>query len=105
MRKISLFALLGASLVLVGCGPSSQGDTSTNGEFSIDTCNKYIELLECSMKDLSEDYKASSLQDLEEFIEGWKAVPEEELRPICDGIWEQIVDNADIYEGLGCPIN
>lgn len=105
MKKISLFALLAWLLVIAGCGSSSEGDNSTTGEFSVDTCNKYFELMECTVKDLPEDQKESVLQDSNVIKEQWKALSEEELKPVCDTTWEQITSMADVYESIGCPVS
>jgi hypothetical protein len=103
MKKVSLFALLGVSLVLVGCGSSSEGDTP-KGEFAVATCNKYFELMECTIKDLPAEQREALLTDSETMKEQWKALSEEELRPVCDTAWEQITAMADVYEGLGCSV-
>ncbi|MDR0369779.1 MAG: DUF5339 family protein [Candidatus Peribacteria bacterium] len=105
MKKISLFVVLAGLLVIAGCGSSSEKSNTTTGEFAVDTCNKYFELVECTIKDIPEDQKEIVLQDSEFVKEQWKALPEEELQPICDTTWEQVTSMADVYESLGCSVN
>ena len=104
MKKVSLFVLLGISLVLVGCG-SSPDEAAPKGEFAVDTCNKYFEFAQCTLKDLPAEQQEATLGELDAMKEQWKALPADDLKAMCDATWEQIVSMAEVYELTGCPVN
>lgn len=106
MKKISLFALLAAGLVLVGCGSS---DTpSTQNDFANADCNKFFEVLQCvvdAQTGVSVEDIAATNEAIAQQKEDWKALSEEDLSAVCTSSMEDIRTDADIYTSFGCSVD
>jgi membrane-bound ClpP family serine protease len=103
MRKLSLFALLGASLILVGCG--SNGDTPTD-EFASASCNKYVNLMEClitqEVNPVPADQQADIRGILDATKEQWKTLSTEQQEEQCSLLLDQAL--AQPVSEVGCSV-
>ncbi|MDR3168209.1 MAG: hypothetical protein LBU27_00115 [Candidatus Peribacteria bacterium] len=104
MKKISLFALLGGALVLVGCGSSD----TPNKEFAVEDCNKYFEVLECVVNKQAESVSAEELSTIQSAIDqqkqAWKSLSAEELSATCSASMSGVRENTEVYTSVGCSV-
>jgi hypothetical protein len=104
MRKLSLFALLGASLILVGCG--SKGDAPAADEFAAASCNKYVNLMEClltqEVNPVTADDEADMRGILDATKEQWKTLSTEQQEEQCSILLEQALTQP--ISEVGCAV-
>ena len=100
MKKISLFTLLGASLLLVGCGNNEQGVVQQ------DVCEKYFSVLECiNVSQVPEEQQEDVRVAIGARRDQLNALSEEERTATCTAVWEtEIVAQSELYESFGCSI-
>ncbi|MDR0650655.1 MAG: hypothetical protein LBG59_04575 [Candidatus Peribacteria bacterium] len=104
MRKLSLFALLGASLILVGCG--SDGETSPTDEFAAASCNKYVKLTECvitqEVNPVSAEEQAEIRSILDATKDQWKTLSPEQQEEQCSVLLDQALEQP--FSEVGCSV-
>ncbi len=116
MKKFSLFALLGASLVLVGCWTQTETQdqnenldtetTQTTNNFAAEVCNNYFDILDCTLRtQVPEDQQAEIAATVEQTKEARKALDPATQEATCQAAWDnEILPQADLYNSFGCPV-
>lgn len=110
MKKLFLLNLLVLPLVLMGCGSSddvSKDDSkaTVSGEFASAACNKYFDLMECSLNQVPADSQAEARAGIDANKESFKALTEEQQDLACTSAMEAITPQAEAYADFGCPID
>jgi hypothetical protein len=101
MRKFSLFALLGVSLLLVGCGSSPE---ETKQEFATASCNKFATFMECLVGTLTGDEQTEIRNIVEATKQQWKTLPENEQETTCAETLATYEAGSGTYEAYGCSL-
>lgn len=108
MKKFSLLGLLCGLMIIAGCGSTNTGtneeDAAAKGEFAIESCNKYFELMECSMSGYEEEEKAQMATLIDMAKEEWKSLPEDQLQRACDDAVAELQVASAQFEAMGCSI-
>lgn len=116
MKKLSLVALLGTSLILVGCGPQSTTPTNPNentnttpqtGVFAAAVCDEYFRVLECTLaSQVPADQQADIQTVIDQTKEARKALDASQQESTCQAAWDnEIVPQAELYNSFGCNVN
>ncbi|MDR2415181.1 MAG: DUF5339 domain-containing protein [Candidatus Peribacteria bacterium] len=106
MRKLSLFALLGASLILVGCGSKENTPTTALDEFASASCNKYVNLMECLITQEVNPVPADQQEDIRNILdttkEQWKTLSTEQQEEQCSALLDQALTQP--VSEVGCAV-
>lgn len=102
MKKTTLAVLLVASSAVVLAGCFSKKSDETAGEFTNPNCNEYIKLMKCVADKSGAGEQA--LAGLNQAIEAWKALPEDQLNQSCDAAMQAVASQKDAYAQMGCEV-
>lgn len=98
-KSFALGAVVLSTLVLTGCFSKGTTEESTQ-EFASASCNEYVKVMRCVADKSGAGEEA--LAGLNQAIEQWKTLPEEQLNQACDSAMLAITAQKDSYVQLGC---
>ncbi|GHW02612.1 hypothetical protein AGMMS50249_3980 [candidate division SR1 bacterium] len=116
MKKLSLLALLGTSLILVGCGntdtPTEPTGNTTSpsevvaGTFAAPICDEYFRVLDCTLQSqVPAEQQAEIKTVVDQTKEARQALDAATQESTCQAAWDnEILPQSDLYNQFGCNV-
>lgn len=113
MKNTLLLIAAVSTLSLSACGSTATTDTTTgsgaaadawSSTFGIESCDKYVKLMDCVISKIPADQQAATKQQYTDAMAAWKKLPADQLKQVCDTTVAQLDSMKDTYKSMGCDL-
>jgi curli biogenesis system outer membrane secretion channel CsgG len=107
MKKLlNLSIVMMLSLIIVGCSKKDAAttDTATAQQFTITSCNQYVNVMTCIIDKSASDIKDQQQKSFDSTINLWKTLTDAQLTQACDASIQAIQQQKEMIEKMGCTV-